>query len=102
MYMYCDYRKLICFDLVGKNFQKDVLKVTFKPGQSHSNVCVAIMDDDVKEQSKKFRLILSIPYSVQSLGVWMGYPYYADVLVIGMYVHSMCKFVWLNIISNTL
>ena len=47
------------------------------------------MDDNVKEQSKKVRLILSISYSVQSLGVWIGYPYYADVLVIGMYIYAV-------------
>ena len=93
---YCDDRMLICFIIAG--FQKDALQVTFQPGQSHSNVCVAIMDDDIKEQSKTFRLILSIPYSVRTLGVWSSYPYYADVLVIGMYicivVHSyvcVCK-----------
>ena len=87
--MCCDDRKLICFNLGGSNFQKDALKVTFQPGQSHSNICIAIMDDDVKEQSKKVRLILSISYSVQLLGVWIGYPYYADVLVIGMYICSI-------------
>ena len=32
------------------------LKVTFQPGQSLANICVAINDDDIKEQSKRFRL----------------------------------------------
>ena len=87
--MYCDDRILpICFNIAaGKNFQKDALQVTIQPGQSHSNVCVAIIDDDIKEQNKTFSLILSIPHSVQTLGVQTGYPYYADVLVIGMYVY---------------
>ena len=85
--MYCDDRVLISFNIAGKNFQTSALQVTFQPGQSHSNVCVVIIDDDIKEQSKTFSLILSIPYSVKALGVWAGYPYYADVLVIGMYVY---------------
>ena len=84
--MCCVDRILIYFNIAGKTFQKDTLQVTFQPGQSHSNICVAIIDDDIKERSQKFRLILSIPYSVQTLGVWIGYPYYTDVLVIGMYV----------------
>ena len=72
------------------------LKVTFQPGQSLANICVAINDDDIKEQSKRFRLILSIPYSVQSLGVWISHPYYADVLVTGMW-HFLCIYACINV-----
>jgi len=59
--------------------------VTFQPGQSNSSVCVVIIDDDIREEAEKFRLVLSIPYSVRELGVWSGYPYYADVVIIGMW-----------------
>jgi len=74
------------FTLAGKDFEADVLKVTFQPGQSHSSVCVVIIDDDIREGTENFRLVLSIPYSVQKLGVWTGYPYYADVVITGTYM----------------
>ena len=50
-----------------------------------------ITDDDKREGHERFRLILSIPYNVKAQGVWTGYPHYADVLIIGMYV---CMYVF--------
>ena len=81
--MYCNDCDFV-FTLVGKDFEPGVLKVTFKPGQTYSSACVVIIDDDIKEGTEKFRLILSIPYNVRSLGVWAGTPYYANVTIIGM------------------
>ena len=75
---------VILFTLAGKDFETGVLKVTFKPGQAYSSVCIAIIDDDIREGSEKFRLVLSIPYSVQALGVWAAYPYFADIVITGM------------------
>ena len=72
------------------------LKVTFQPGQSHANICIAINDDDIKEQSKRFRLTLSIPNSVGSLGVSISHPYYADVLVTGMW-QFVCIYACINV-----
>ena len=43
-----------------------------------------ITDDGIREENKKFRLLLSIPYNVRALGVWNGYPHYADVVITGM------------------
>ena len=90
MHVVCVCLTVYCIDngdsvlaLAGKDFETDVLKVTFKPGQSQSSVCVVIIDDDIKEESEKFRLVLSIPYSVQALGVWAAYPYFADVVILG-------------------
>ena len=71
------------FSLAQKDFEAEFLQVTFLPGQSHSNVCVIIIDDDIIEDTEKFRLLLSIPYSVRAQGVRTGYPYYADVKIIG-------------------
>ena len=75
---------VILFTLGGKDFETGVLKVTFKPGQSYASVCIVIIDDDIKEGTEKFRLILSIPYRVRALGVWAAYPYYADIVIIGV------------------
>ena len=61
----------------------DVLKVNFQPGQSNSSICIVIIDDDIREGNEKFRLLLSIPYSVRALGVWAQHPYFADVLITG-------------------
>ena len=62
----------------------DTHQVNFQPGQSHSSICIVIIDDDIRERSEKFRLLLSIPYSVRALGVWVQYPYIADVLITGI------------------
>ena len=70
--------------LARKDFVNDPLQVTFQPGESRYSICVIIIDDDIREGKEKFRLLLSIPYSVRALGVWTGYPYYADVVIIGM------------------
>ena len=70
--------------LAGKDFEYDPLQVTFQPGESRYNICVIITDDDIREGKEKFRLLLSIPYSVRALGVYIGYPYYADVVITGM------------------
>jgi len=75
---------MILFTLAGKDFEADSLKVTFQPGQSNSSVCVVIIDDDIREGTEKFYLVLSIPYSTSSLGVWIGYPYSTDVVIMGM------------------
>ena len=61
----------------------DPQQVTFQPGESHHNICIIIIDDDIREGNEKFRLLSSIPYSVRALGVWSGYPYYADVVLTG-------------------
>ena len=73
--------------LAGRDFVPDALEVNFQPGQSRSSACIVIIDDDIREGSEKFRLLLSIPYSVRALGVWGQHPYYADVLIIGK-LHS--------------
>ena len=75
---------LLIFILAGRDFESDALEVHFQPGQSSANVCIVIIDDDLKEGSEKFRLLLSIPYNTRSLGVWAKHPYYADVLITGM------------------
>ena len=63
--------------------------MTIQPHQSHSNVCVIVTDDDIKEAPENFYLVISIPGSVQKLGVRVGSPYYADVLIIGIYVTTI-------------
>lgn len=76
----------IQFSLAGTDFEADTLEVTIQPDQSHSNVCVVVTDDDIKEGPENFRLVISIPSSVQKLGVKIGSTYYADVLIIGIYM----------------
>ena len=76
------------FYIAGRDFESDSLKVHFQPGQSSANVCIVIIDDDLTEGSEKFRLLLSIPYSTRSLGVWAKHPYYADVIITGMYIYN--------------
>ena len=71
------------FTLAGRDFVSDALEINFQPGQSRSSICIVIIDDDIREGSEKFRLLLSIPYSVRALGVWAQHPYYANVLIIG-------------------
>ena len=71
------------YTLASKDFEAEVLQVTFLPGQSNSSVCVIIIDDDIREGNEYFHLLLSIPYSVRAQGVWTGYPYYTDVKIIG-------------------
>ena len=44
----------IQLSLAGTDFEADTVEVTIQPGQSHSNVCVVITDDDVKEGPEKF------------------------------------------------
>ena len=61
----------------------NVLKVNFQPDQSRSSICIVIIDDDIREGTEKFRLLLGISYSVRALGVWAQHPYFADVLIIG-------------------
>ena len=77
-----------CFDftLGRKDFKAETLQVTFLPGQSHSNVCVIIIDDDIREDNEKFRLLLSVPNSVRAQGGWPGFPYHADVKIIGIVI----------------
>ena len=75
---------MILFTLAGKDFETGVQKVTFKPGQTYASVCIVVNDDDIRERTEKFRLVLSIPYSVQRLGVWAAYPYFADIIILGM------------------
>ena len=75
---------LLNYTLAGKDFDKNPIPVTFQPGQSRQTICVVIIDDDIREGFEKFRLLLSIPHSVRALGVWTGYPYYADVVIRGM------------------
>ena len=75
---------LLNYTLAGKDFDINPIPVTFQPGQSRQTVCVVITDDDMGEGFEKFRLLLSIPHSVRALGVWTGYPYYADVVIRGM------------------
>ena len=75
---------VILFTLAGEDFEAGVLRATFKPGQTRASVCIVIIDDDIKEGYERFRLILSIPASARALGVWAGYPYYADILIKGM------------------
>ena len=86
---------LLNYTLAGKDFESDPIPVTFQPGQSHQTICVFIIDDDIREGFEKFRLLLSIPHIVRALGVWNGYPYYADVVIRGMlcmYVLSMLAY----------
>ena len=89
-YTMCSYNTIydcfIFFDfsLGRKDFEAETLQVTFLPGQSQRNVCVIIIDDDIKEDNEKFRLLLSVPSSVRAQGVWPGFPYYADVKIIGI------------------
>ena len=87
-----NYSNLSLLDctLAGNDFNNDPIQVTFQPGESRHNICVVIIDDDIRERNEKFRLILSIPYSVRALGVWTGYPYYADVVITGM-KHVLAK-----------
>ena len=66
------------------------MQVTFQPGESRKNICAIIIDDDIREGNETFRLMLSIPYSVRALGVWTGYPYYANVEITGM-KHVLAK-----------
>ena len=70
------------FTLAGEDFEAEILQVTFLPGQSHSNVCVIIIDDDIREENEIFHLLL-IPYSVQMQKVLTGYSYHVDVKIIG-------------------
>ena len=88
---------MMLFLLAGKDFQTRIPKVTFQPGQSHSSFCVVIIDDDIREENEKFRLLLSIPYSVRAQGVWTGYPYYADVKIIGTYVCTYSTYVFMHV-----
>ena len=75
--------------IAEKDFKSNRIPVTFQRGQSHHNICVAIIDDDIKEGFEKFRLFLSITYSARALGVWIGYPNYADVVIRGiLYSHN--------------
>ena len=53
--------------------------MTIQPGQSHSNVCVIFIDDDIKERPGNFRLVISIPSSVQKLGVKIGSACYTNI-----------------------
>ena len=69
--------------LADKDFKNDHIQVTFQPGESQHNICVVIIDDDIREGNEKFRLFLSIPSSVRALGVWNGFPYYADIVITG-------------------
>ena len=80
---------LLNYTLAGKDFDNNPIPVTFQPGQSRQTICVVIIDDDIREGFEKFRLVLSISYSVRALGVWTGYPYYADVVIRGM----LCMYV---------
>ena len=80
----CCNSNVILFTLAGKDFETGVVKVTFQPYQTRASVCIVITDDDINEGSEKFRLILSIPYSARALGIWAAYPYYADVVIIGV------------------
>ena len=64
------------------------MEVHFKLGQSSANICIVIIDDDLREGSEKFRLLLSISYSTRSLGVLAKHPYFADILITGMHVHA--------------
>ena len=86
-YAYSNLSLLDC-TLADKDFNNDPLQVTFQPSESQHNICVVIIDDDIREGNEKFRLILSIPDSVKALGVWTGYPYYADVVITGTCVAS--------------
>ena len=92
-YTYSNLSLLDC-TLGGKDFNEDPVQVTFQPGESRHNICIVIIDDDIREGNEKFRLLLSIPYSVRALGVWTGYPYYADVKITGTCVasYSICMF----------
>ena len=80
------YNILVSFNIAGRDFESDILKVHFQSNQSSANICIVIIDDDLKEGSEKFRLFLSIPYSTRSLGVWAKHPYYADVLITSMHI----------------
>ena len=75
---------LLNYTLAGKDFDRNPIPVTFQPGQSRQTICVVIIDDDIREGFEKFRLLLSISDSVKALGVWTGYPYFADVGIRGM------------------
>ena len=78
----------------------DVLKVNFQSGQSRSSICIVIIDDDIREGTEKFRLLLSIPYSSRALGVRTQYPYYADVLIIGTYLRLHSYIILLYYVST--
>ena len=70
--------------LVNADFENNIYKTTFKPGQSRSSVCIVIIDDDIKEGNEKFRLLLIIPKAVQkTLNIWTSKPFFADVKIIG-------------------
>lgn len=73
---FCSYYNYI---LANEDFETDILQVNFLPGQSHSNACVIIIDDDIREGNENFYLLLSVPYNVSAQ------PYYADVQIIGSY-----------------
>ena len=74
---------VILFAIAGEDFETGGLKVTFQPGRSNASVCVVIIDDDIREGYEKFRLVLSIPRSLQAQGVGAAYPYIADVKIAG-------------------
>ena len=78
---------LLIFILAGRDFESDALEVHFQSNQSSANVCIVIIDDDLREGSEKFRLLLSIPYSTRSLGVWAKHPSFTDILITGMYIN---------------
>ena len=69
--------------LADVDFESEVYRTTFKPGQSQSSVCIVIIDDEFREGNEKFRLLLAIPKTTQKLNVWAGKPSYADVKIIG-------------------
>ena len=75
---------LLNYTLAGKDFESGPIPITFQLGQSRQTICVVIIDDDIREGFEKFRLLLSISHIVKALGVWTGYPYYADVVIRGM------------------
>jgi len=84
---------MFCIGLMGDSvftlsadidFESEMYRTTFKPGQSRSSVCIVIIDDDIREGNEKFRLILAIPKIAQKkLNVWAGRPFFADVKIIG-------------------
>jgi len=83
---------LFCSDLcllllADVDFEGEIYRTTFKPGQTRSSVCIVIIDDDIREGDEKFRLILAIPKTTQKkLDVWAGTPFYADVKIIGIVI----------------
>ena len=87
--------------LVNKDFESGIYRTTFKPGQSHSNICVVIIDDDIREGNEMFQLLLAIPKQTQKLNVSVGKPFLISINIIGMHRVNTQKHFIICLIHNS-